>query len=149
MVGYFIQLCLPLPIPSRARPHEEDQQLLVLYGVLILGGLVLGPSTTQGQDENRPGRSIGKVSTQGDLIVMELDEGVLGKTNLFDLAGRTLRFTPESSRYRVESTALQWDPEFGPELAGSEANLHNFTFPFRPELEFVLGGNQWINPLWH
>jgi hypothetical protein len=84
----------------------------------------------QGQDEDRPGHSIGKVSTQGDLIVMELNEGALGKANLFDLAGRTLRFTPESSRYRVESTALQWDPDFGTELTGAEASLHNFTFSF-------------------
>ena len=34
---------------------------------------------------------------------MTLDEGVLGKANLFDLAHRTLRFTPEGARYRVEN----------------------------------------------
>jgi hypothetical protein len=61
---------------------------------------------------------------------MELEEGALGKTNLFDLTGRTLRFKPEGSRYRVETVALQWDPDFGSELAGSEVNLHHFSFPF-------------------
>src|SRR3954468_6637236 len=76
-----------------------------------------------------PGHPIGKVSTQGDLIVMELDEGALGKANLFDLAGRTLRFTPEGTGYRVENAVLQWDSDFGPELAGPAA-LHNFAFPF-------------------
>jgi hypothetical protein len=61
---------------------------------------------------------------------MELDEGALGKANLFDLVGRTLRFTPEGSRYRVENEALHWDSEFGPELAGAELTLHQFAFPF-------------------
>ncbi len=96
---------------------------------LLICGLLMGSGATQGQ-EDRLGHSIGKVSTEGDLIVMELDEGVLGKSNLFDLAGRTLRFNSESSRYRVENTVLQWDPEFGPELQTAEAMLHNFTFPF-------------------
>ncbi len=61
---------------------------------------------------------------------MTLDEGVLGKANLFDLAHHTLRFTPDGSRYRVENLAWQWDSEFGPELAGSQAALKNFEFPF-------------------
>ena len=82
------------------------------------------------QDEDRPGRPIGKISTQGDLILMELDQDALGKANLFDLPGRTLRFTPDRAGYRVENTALQWDPEFGPELTGGEASLHKFAFPF-------------------
>lgn len=29
----------------------------------------------------------------GNLIVLELDDSVLGKANLFDLTGHTLRFT--------------------------------------------------------
>src|SRR5262249_17824425 len=82
------------------------------------------------QQDNEPGRSIGKVSTKGDLIVMELDDGVLGKANEFDLTGHTLRFTPEGSRYRVESGPLRWDSDYGLELAGAEASLHNFVFPF-------------------
>lgn len=91
------------------------------------------PSVTLGQDWEASGHSIGRVSKQGDLIVMELEEDVLGKANLFDLAGRTVRFTPEPSGYRVESTVSRWDPEFGPELSGTEATLHNFTFPFSGE----------------
>jgi hypothetical protein len=107
---------------------SKTTNLLFCSGLFICG-LLLGPSVTQGQ-EDAPGHSIGKVSTQGDLIVMELDEGVLGKANLFDLAGRTLRFTSQSSRYRVENTPLQWDSEFGPEPPAAEVTLHNFTFPF-------------------
>jgi len=108
---------------------KRISNFLFCSGAFILSGLLFDPSVTQGQ-EAPPGHPIGKISTQGDLIVMELDEGILGKANLFDLAGRTLRFTPESSRYRVESTVLQWDPDFGTALAEPEAKLNNFTFPF-------------------
>ena len=62
--------------------------------------------------------------------MMELDEGALGKANLFDLTGHTLRFTPEGSRYRIENGPLHWDSDFGPELTGAEASLHKFAFPF-------------------
>ena len=61
---------------------------------------------------------------------MTLNEGALGKANLFDLAHRTLRFSPESGRYRVENLPLQWDSEFGPEMTASQATLKNFAFPF-------------------
>ena len=87
------------------------------------------------QSRQDPGRSIGSVSTQGDLIVMTLDEGALGQANLFDLAGRTLRFTPQGSRYRVRNSAVQWDSDFGEELSGSQVSLHKFKFPF--------SGSQW------
>lgn len=87
-------------------------------------------SFAQDDDRIQQGRSIGKVSTKGNLIVMELDDGVLDKANLFDLSGRTLRFIPEGSRYRIESGALQWDSDFGSALAGSDVTLHQFAFPF-------------------
>lgn len=80
--------------------------------------------------EDQPGHSIGKVSTSGDMIVMELDDDVLGKANLFDLEGKTLRFTPASGQYRIETTPLHWEADLGPELPGTEAMLHNFAFPF-------------------
>ena len=35
--------------------------------------------------------------TEGELIVMTLNEGVLGKANMFDLARRTVRFTPSAA----------------------------------------------------
>src|SRR5215469_13639860 len=90
--------------------------------------LMVGASCAQ--QENEPGRSIGKVSTKGDLIVMELDDGVLGKANLFDLTGRTLRFKHDGSRYRVEVGPLDWESDYGSELAGAEASLQKFAFPF-------------------
>ncbi|HEY2461480.1 MAG TPA: hypothetical protein VGI16_11760 [Candidatus Acidoferrum sp.] len=105
------------------------------WGVVLLScGMMWNVSAAYAQEGAQEaiemGRSIGKVSTKGNLIVMELDEGALGKANLFDLAGRTLRFTPEGSRYRVENESLRWDAEFGPELSGAEVQLHKFAFPF-------------------
>ncbi len=82
------------------------------------------------QPPQEPGKSIGSVSTQGNLIVLTLNDGVLGKANQFDLAGRTVRFTPDGAGYRVETRALRWDAEFGGELTGGQVSLKNFAFPF-------------------
>jgi hypothetical protein len=82
------------------------------------------------QGQAQPGRSIGTVTTQGNLIVMTLHEGALGAANMFDLSGRTLRFTPDGAAYRAENVALQWDAEFGPTASGPQVTLKNFAFPF-------------------
>jgi hypothetical protein len=80
----------------------------------LIGGLL--SSHAQGRQE--PGRAIGTVRTQGDLIVMTLNEGALGKANMFDLVRRTLRFTPDGAGYRAENVALKWDAEFGVPVTG-------------------------------
>jgi len=95
----------------------------------IIVGL-LSSSGMHAQGRGEPGKSIGTISTHGNLIVMTLDEGVLGKANLFDLNHHTLRFSPEGSRYRAENATWQWDPEFGAELNGSQGTLTKFEFPF-------------------
>lgn len=102
--------------------------------VLISCGLLLIVSFSHAQQDNEPGHSIGKVSTQGNLIVMELDDRVLGKANPFDLTGHTLRFTPDGSGYRVGSGPLNWDSDYGPELGNAEADLKRFAFPFSGKL---------------
>jgi hypothetical protein len=109
--------------------------------VLVSGGLLLLVSVSPAQQDDESGHSIGKVTTNGNLIVMELDGGALGKANLFDLTGRTLRFIPKGSQYRVESLPLRWDSDYGSELAGAEASLHNFAFPFSGTLwkSFLVG----------
>jgi len=58
--------------------------------------LVLALSASA-QPRLEPGRSIGKVSVKDNLIVMELDDAALGHANMFDLAGRTLHFTPDGA----------------------------------------------------
>ena len=101
------------------------------WRILLACALLIVSAESYAQDDEvEPGRSIGKVSINGDLIVFELDDGALGKVNLFDLANHTLHFIPEVERYRVESGPLQWEAEFGPELTTTEVTLHQFKFPF-------------------
>ena len=85
---------------------------------------------TYSQVRQEPGRSIGTATTQGNLIVMTLNEGALGHANLFDLARRTLRFTPEGTGYRADNLPLQWDSEFGAEITDPQLTLRKFTFPY-------------------
>lgn len=101
-----------------------------LYSSLWITLVALTPLCTHAQARFEPGHSIGNVSTRDQLVVLELDEGMLGHANLFDLAGRTLRFTPEKGGYRVENLALVWDAEFGPQHSGGDVKLQNFSFPF-------------------
>jgi hypothetical protein len=85
------------------------------------------------QNQEPAGKPIGSISTDGDLIVLTLDEGALGHANLFDLGKHTLRFTPDSGGYRVENAAFTWDPAFGDELpvrTRTAVALHEFAFPF-------------------
>jgi hypothetical protein len=96
----------------------------------VFAASVFCPSVGRAQFRQEPGRSIGTITTQGNLIVMTLNEGVLGKANLFDLAHRTLRFTPDGVGYRVENLPEQWDAELGPPMTNSRATLAGFTFPF-------------------
>lgn len=97
---------------------------------VLLFALFLTTGSAQGQSNDALGKSIGKVSVRGKLILLELNDRALGTTNLFNLRGRTLRFIPEGPRYRVENASLRWDSDFGPEIAGAQTNLHGFRFPF-------------------
>src|SRR5262245_62815558 len=97
--------------------------------ILVLFVLLYIHKQSYGQGEG-PGHSIGQVSVAGDLIVIELDRAALGQPNLFDLVGRTLRFSPAGSRYRVSNQTLRWEADYGVELTGSDVSLQRFTFPF-------------------
>jgi hypothetical protein len=107
----------------------------------MLCAILVRIASPHAQDREPPGRSIGKVSVVGNLIFMELDEGALGQQNLFDLGQRTLRFTPGSEGYRVESLPLRWDGDFGEPLTSHQVGLHNFSFPFsgKPWNSFSVG----------
>src|SRR5215469_12080533 len=101
----------------------------LMSGLLLLGAMVAGSSAVA-QERNTPGKSIGTVTTHGDLIILTLNEDALGKPHLFDLSHRTLRFTPDGSRYRVETMPEAWDKDFGDELKDPHAKLSKITFPF-------------------
>src|SRR5438046_476216 len=82
-------------------------------------------AATPAQNRQGPGTSIGSISTRGDLVLLTLDEGALGKANLFDLVKHTLRFTPDRGGYRVENIAFTWDAEFGNQApARTPVTLH-------------------------
>lgn len=96
--------------------------------VPVLVALAAVPSFVLAQ--RQPGHPIGKVTTIGNLIHLELDSGAVAPERLFDLDHRTLRFTPDRTGYRIENVALQWDADFGPALTGGTAALEKFAFPF-------------------
>src|ERR1700683_4650792 len=106
---------------------KTRRRLLTQAGCLLIPGILLLHGVASAQQE--PGHSLGKVTVQGDLIVMTLDQGVLGKANLFNLDHHTLHFTPEGAGYRAENLPLQWDAEFGAET-GAQVTLKKFAFPF-------------------
>jgi len=142
-MGYFIQFragflalaSLPGGLVNRSAKFPS----IIVVCALLLEIFSLTNIARAQQDHQ--GHSIGKITTLGNLIVMELDEDALGKANLFDLAGRTLRFIPDHGEYRVENVGLQWDSEFGAELHGNDASLQNFAFPFSGQTwnSFVVG----------
>lgn len=106
-----------------------------------LSCLLLIVSYSFGQSQSEHGHPVGRVSVDGNLIVVELNQNALGKANLFDLTGHTLRFAPDGSRYRVSVERLQWDADYGAAVGGAEVTLHNFSFPFSGHLwtSFLLG----------
>ena len=112
-----------------------------LLVIAFIGLVLLQP--LHAQRFERPGHSIGQVSKQGNIIVLELNEDALGKENLFDLLGKTLRFTPDRGRYRVDNQPLQWDADWGPETKEHDVTLKNFTFPFSGKdwNSFIVGTN--------
>ena len=77
-----------------------------------------------------PGRKIGNVTTQGNLVLLELDEGVIHNHNLFDLDNRTIRFTPGGAGFRAENLPLEWNAATGSPLSGDTVRLTRFAFPF-------------------
>ncbi len=96
--------------------HRGNRSRWDVVVTLVLFVIPLLQARAQGRQET--GKPIGKVSVAGDLILLELDEGALGKANMFDLGKRTLRFRPDGAGYRVENLPLLWDSEFGAELYG-------------------------------
>ena len=77
-----------------------------------------------------PGRKIGNVTTRGNLVLLELDEGVIGNHNLFDLDKRTIRFTPDGGGFRAENLPLEWNAATGSPLSSDTVRLTKFAFPF-------------------
>jgi hypothetical protein len=127
--------------------------MIVCAGSVALGALTGARAAPQRVNPNSnterggaevkqvPGRRIGSITTSGNLVLLELEEGAVSSQNLFDLDKRTIRFTPvmlntagESSPaapgFRVENLSLQWDAATGSPLQGDTVRLTKFAFPF-------------------
>jgi hypothetical protein len=102
-----------------------------LLGCATLLAAIVTTNGAIAQDRNTPGKSIGTVTTQGKIMILTLNQDALGKPHLFDLAHRTIRFTPDGSRYRVETLPEAWDNDFGTELKDSHATLTRTRFQAR------------------
>jgi hypothetical protein len=76
-----------------------------------------------------PGKKIGTIKTLGDIVHLELDEGVITH-NPFDLDKRTIRFTPARGGFRADNLSLQWEAATGSPLQGNDVRLTKFQFPF-------------------
>jgi len=80
-----------------------------------------------------------------NLIIHELDSDQLVPGNPFDLEGRTLRFSPDGTGYRVQTIPFEWDPDFGSVINNAEVRLTNFEFPFSGDLWATLFVNTFGN----
>jgi hypothetical protein len=89
------------------------------------------PEASEAVDRSNRGEVIGTVTSVGELAILELDEGVIAEANLFDLEGRTLRFTPVEGGYQVENLPLEWDAEYGAEVEDGAVPFEGFEFPSR------------------
>ena len=87
-----------------------------------------------------PGRKIGNVTTKGNLVLLELDEGVISNQNLFDLDKRTIRFTPvaggeaTSAAFARRICRCSGTPPPAPRCRArpSASRSSRFRFPARP-----------------
>ncbi|HYV96751.1 MAG TPA: hypothetical protein VE967_04760 [Gemmatimonadaceae bacterium] len=93
-----------------------------LYAVLALPVALAAQRT--------PGHPIGKVTTIGNLVALELDSGAVSPERRFDLDHKTVRFTPGVGGYRVQTIGSKWDPDFGNAVSGNRYTLTGFHFPF-------------------
>lgn len=116
--------------PSPKPPCLHPAAPLVGALLFALLGALAAAAPAGAQMERAPGRSVGTVTTEGKLIILTLDEDALGRPHLFDLAHRTLRFTPEAGRYRVETLPEAWDGDLGTELKAPDQTLTRMSFPF-------------------
>lgn len=93
--------------------------------------------------EPRPEATGYASATSTHLITFQLNEGETVAPNTFDLAGRTLRFSPVAEGYEVVPVDFVWEPDPGTAFVGSTYAAASFQFPF--------AGQSWssfhINPL--
>ena len=101
---------------------------------------------TYAQGGQPPGRSIGTISTRGDLIVLELNEGALGTANMFDLEKRTVRFSPAARRLSGGDGRVAVGFGIRQRDEGSASVAQELRVPvFRKDVGRVFGRHNWID----
>jgi len=119
------------PLEILRRSPFRGRRRLPLLAVLVIVSLAgIYPAEVCAQFGQEPGHSIGTVTKRGNLILLTLNDGVLGRARMFNLAHRTLRLTPDAGGYRVQNLPVVWDADFGAALTGPQVSLKNFAFPF-------------------
>ena len=100
---------LSIPVVQVGSDYYQVDMTLVNPGTLSFGQLVVVAL---------PDYVKNNVMIWNDnLIIVELGEDKLLPENLFDLEGKTLRFTPEGQRFRVQTVPFQWESDFGSALS--------------------------------
>jgi hypothetical protein len=116
LVAVSLVLSLEAQQPQPAAPGAKtDAQRVNIHSNTERGGADV---------KQVPGRKIGNITTRGNVVLLELDSGVIADHHLFDLDGRTLRFTPSDAGFRAENLPLQWDPATGSALEGNTVRLN-------------------------
>src|SRR6476660_2662499 len=121
--GWVVEIVASHPLEAQT----GEDQMKNMRGSYLLLLLALSSSLAA---QRQPGHPIGKVTTIGHLLHLELDSGEIEPERLFDLDHRTLRFARGGEGYRVENVAHVWGVDFSPALSGSAAPLSQFKLPF-------------------
>ena len=124
----------------------NGRQNFVRIGCAALMMLAALPAQTQFRQE--PGRSIGTVTTQGNLIVLTLNEDVLGKANLFNLAHHTPALHAGWLALSRGNAAVAMGRRLRPRDDGQPGDAEELRLPvLRQELELVLRRHDRIHDL--
>ena len=126
--GFFISILLCL-----FSVHSQGEVQVVNSGSNAALAKVVQPSLPGPHDQNQVQAGAGTVSSLERGIILELGPDDFIPGSLFDLEGKTLRFTPDGNGYRTEVIPLEWDSDFGTVIDGFpsiQITLNNFQFPF-------------------
>ncbi len=85
-------------------------------------------------DPTRSEPEQGISTTLNGQVLVEITPDELGPSNLFDLEGKSITFTPDAAgRYALEVEPLAWESDLGDKLRSDLVQIESFRFPFGGE----------------